>query len=129
MVRFQRESRKKGCHWWLWLFAGEDTVAYVLDATRSHVVPESHFGKVVEGVLVVDRYSAYKAMAQVKSGKLLLAFCWAHVRRDFVRVGKGYPELKDWALAWLLRIRELYGVNRERLRHSPGTNELLLNSS
>ena len=126
---FKEKAEKKGCHWWLWLFAGEDTVAYVLDATRSHVVPESHFGKAVEGVLVVDRYSAYKAMAQVKSGKLLLAFCWAHVRRDFVRVGKGYPELKDWALAWLLRIRELYGVNRERLRHSPGTNELLLNSS
>jgi transposase len=120
---FKEKSGKKGCHWWLWLFAGDDAVAYVLDATRSHDVPESHFGKLVEGVLVVDRYSVYKAMAQVKSGKLLLAFCWAHVRRDFVRVGKGYPELKDWALAWLLRIRELYGVNRERLRHSPGTNE------
>ncbi len=120
---FKEKAQKKGCHWWLWLFAGEDTVAYVLDATRSHDVPESHFGKAVEGVLMVDRYSAYKAMAQVKSGKLLLAFCWAHVRRDFVRVGKGYPELKDWALAWLLQIRELYGLNRERLRHSPGTNE------
>ena len=53
----------------------------------------------------------------------MLAFCWAHVRRDFVRVGKGYPELKDWALAWLLRIRELYCLNRERLRHAPGTSE------
>jgi len=81
------------------LFPGKDAVAYVLDATRSHDVPESHSGKAVESVLVVDRYSAYKAMAQVKSGKLQLAFCWAHVRRDFVRVGKGYPELKQWALA------------------------------
>jgi len=50
-------------------------------------------------------------------------FCWAHVRRDFVRVGKDYPELKDWALVWLLRIRELYCLNRERLRHAPGTSE------
>ncbi len=120
---FVEKTRKKGHLWWLWLFAGEDTVVYVLDPTRSHDVPESHFGKAVEGVMVVDRYSAYKAMRQVKESQLLLAFCWAHVRRDFVRVGKGYPGLKDWALAWLLRIRELYGLNRERLRHAPGSSE------
>ena len=56
-------------------------------------------------------------MAQVKNGTLVLAFCWAHVRRDFVRVGKGWPELKGWALAWLQRIRALYRWNRQRLRH------------
>ena len=120
---FTEKAGKKGHRWWLWLFAGEDSVAYVLDATRSHNVPESHFGSAVEGVLMVDRYSAYKAMTQVKSGKLLLAFCWAHVRRDFVRVGKGFPELKAWALAWLLQIRELYCRNRERLRHVPSSTE------
>jgi len=37
------------------------------------------------------------------------------VRRDFVRVGKGWPELKDWALVWLPRIRALYHLKRERL--------------
>ena len=52
-----------------------------------------------------------------------MAFCWAHVRRDFVRVGKGFPKLKAWALQWLIRIRELYRLNRERLRHAPGTPE------
>jgi transposase len=64
---------------------------------------------------MVDRYSAYKAMFQVKNGTLILVFCWAHVRRDFVRVGKGWPELKSWALAWLGRIRDLYRWNRQRL--------------
>ncbi|HQX53397.1 MAG TPA: hypothetical protein PLY87_09160 [Planctomycetaceae bacterium] len=52
-----------------------------------------------------------------------MAFSWARVRRDFMRIGKGFPELKDWAMAWLLRIRELHCVNRERLRHAPGTSE------
>ena len=70
-------------------------------------------------MLLVDRYAAYKAMAQVKNGTLLLAFCWAHVRRDFVRVGKGWPELKPWALAWLQRIRDLYRCNRRRLDATP----------
>ncbi len=36
---------------------------------------------------MVDRYSAYKAMTQVKLGNVVLAFAWS-VRRDFVRVGK-----------------------------------------
>jgi transposase len=51
----------------------------------------------------------------VKNGTLILAFCWAHVRRDFVRVGKGWPKLHAWALQWLKRIRELYRLNRQRL--------------
>ena len=45
------------------------------------------------------------------------------MNRDFVQVGKGFPELKAWALAWLLQIRELYGRNRNRLRHVPGSTE------
>ena len=80
-------------------------------------VPEDHYPPQAGGVLMVDRYSAYKAMLQVKNGGLILAFCWAHVRRDFVRVGKGWPELKPWALAWLQRIRDLYRWNRQRLAH------------
>jgi transposase len=112
---FCDQEGKVGHTWWLWVFGGGDTVVYVLDPTRSHEVPEKHFPKKARGVLLVDRYSAYKAMAQVKNGTLVLAFCWAHVRRDFVRVGKGWPELKTWALEWLKRIRELYRWNRQRL--------------
>ncbi len=120
---FVEKAGKTGRLWWLWLFAGKDTVVYVLDPSRSHNVPQSHFGDAVQGVLMVDRYIAYKIMRQVKEGKLLLAFCWAHVRRDFVRVGKGYPELTAWALMWLRQIRELYHLNRQRLRHAPETTE------
>ena len=120
---FVEKAGKIGHCWWLWLFAGEDSVVYVLDPSRSHDVPQSHFPDDAQGVLLVDRYSGYKAIRQVKDGTLVLAFCWAHVRRDFVRVGKGYPELKTWALQWLSRICELYRLNRERLRHAPGTPE------
>jgi len=112
---------KKGHGWWLWVILGTDTVIYLLDSSRSHEVPQSHFGPQASGVLEVDRYSGYKAMAQVKSGLMVLAFCWAHVRRDFVKVGKGWSELTPWALSWLRRIRHLYQVNRERLHYSPGS--------
>jgi transposase len=108
---------KKGYGWWLWVVLGTDTAIYLLDPSRGHEVPEAHFGPEASGILEVDRYSGYKAMTLVKLGQILLAFCWAHVRRDFVRVGKGWPELTPWALSWLRRIRDLYQVNRARLQH------------
>ena len=106
---------KQGYGWWLWVFLGPDTVVFLLNASRGHEVPEGHYRAESRGVLVVDRYSAYKAMSWVKRGLIVLAFCWAHVRRDFIRVGKGWPPLKTWALEWLRRIRELYRLNRRRL--------------
>ncbi len=120
---FVDQEGKIGHRWWLWVFLGEDTVVYRLDPTRSHDVPERHFAADATCVLMVDRYSAYKAMTQVKSGTIKLAFCWSHVRRDFIEVGKGWPELKDWALQWLHRIRQLYHFNRQRLKHSADSPE------
>jgi transposase len=112
---FVVQEGKVGYTWWLWVLSGPDTVVYLLDASRSHAVPEGHYRAESRGVLVVDRYSAYKAMIWVKDGVILLAFCWSHVRRDFIRVGKGWPELKSWALEWLRRIRVLYQHHHRRL--------------
>ncbi len=120
---FVEQEGKTGYRWWLWGFLGEDTTAFRLEPSRAHDVPEGHYGKKARGILMVDRYSAYKAMAQVKSGVVKLAFCWAHVRRDFIGVGKGWPELTDWAIAWLHRIRLLYHLNRQRLLHEGETVE------
>ena len=117
---FIEQEGKVGHRWWLWVFLTEDTVVFRLDPSRSHDVPEGHFAADASVVLMVDRYSAYKAMGQVKLGHVILVFCWAHVRRDFVEVGKGWDELKPWALAWLERIRELYRHQRQRLAHDPG---------
>jgi len=116
---------KAGHRWWLWVFLGEDTVVFRLDPSRSHEVPEGHFAGAVGVVLMVDRYSAYKAMAQVKLGDVVLVFCWSHVRRDFVKVGKAWPEHKEWALAWLRRIRDLYRFQRRRLTNPLGSAEFV----
>jgi transposase len=43
-----------------------------------------------------------------------------HVRRDFVRVGKGWDTSKEWAVAWLQRIRALYRHHRQRTSQVPG---------
>ncbi len=120
---FVAQEGKTGYRWWLWVFLGADTVVFRLDPTRSHEVPEGHFPTDARVVLMVDRYSAYKAMAQVKLGNVVLVFCWAHVRRDFVTVGKGWPEPKEWALAWLGRIRALYRHDRRRRNAQAGSGE------
>jgi len=112
---FVEKDGKQGHRWWLWVFNGEDTVVYVLDPARSHDVPEGHFTAGISIVLMVDRFASYKAMAPVKAGLIVLAFCWAHVRRDFISVAKSFPELKPWALAWLRQIRQAYRCNGERL--------------
>src|SRR5439155_11534431 len=76
--------------------------------------PETHLAGAT-GIASVDRATAYKAMAQVKQGQIVLAFCWAHVRRDFLEVLTGYAELTDWVVSWLEEIRELYQRNAARL--------------
>jgi transposase len=114
LVFVDREG-KQGHRWWLWVFLGTDAVVYVLDPRRSHDVPEGHFNAGVSVVLMVDRLSSYKAMAPVKDGLVVLAFCWAHVRRDFISVAKSFPALKPWALGWLRLIRQAYRHNGQRL--------------
>jgi transposase len=118
---FGETESKQSHRWWLWVFNGEDTVIYVLDPHRSHDVPEGHFTAGIGVVLMVDRLASYKAMAPVKAGLIVLAFCWAHVRRDFITVAKSFPELQPWAIAWLKRIRQAYRSNRERLPHEDTT--------
>ena len=86
----------------------------MLAPTRAASVPEAHFGKDAEGIIVADRYSAYKVL--LKGGKLLIAFCWAHVRRDFLGVAKDWAEINEsWGLGWVDKIAELYGLNDQRL--------------
>ena len=118
---FVAREGKEGFCWWLWVVLGPDTVVYLLDASRSHTVPENHYQAQSSGVLMVDRYAAYKTMSWVKDGVIVLAFCWAHVRRDFIRVGKGWPQQKTWALEWLRRIRLLDQRNDQRLATEPGS--------
>ena len=116
---FVQIEQKVGYRWYLWAFQSATAIAFVLDPSRSHRVPDGHFQGVAGGILLVDRYSGYKAMDLVKDGTILLAFCWAHVRRDFVGLGKSWPQLAGWALEWLLEIRALYHLNRQRLRSRP----------
>jgi len=118
---FVKQGKKANFAWNLWVFAAQHSVVFVLDPTRAHDVPEHYFGENGQGILTVDRYSAYKAMAQVKAGQIILSFCWAHVRRDFLAVLTGWSELADWAWSWVEEIATLYHGNNQRLSSTQGT--------
>lgn len=111
---FAEMEGKNSPRWYLWVFCTKTTVVFRLEPTRSSDVPKDHFGRTVTGFLVVDRYSAYKVL--IKDGRILLAFCWAHVRRDFLSIAKDWPKLEQWAMGWVERIGELYVKNDARLK-------------
>ena len=68
-------------------------------------------------VIVCDRYSAYKRLARLREGKVTLAFCWSHMRRDFVECAAGQVRLTDWCQGWIERIASIYRLNEARLAH------------
>lgn len=118
---FSPVEGKVGYRWWLWVFASADSVVFILDQTRSAKVPEEHLKQAFQAFLSVDRYSVYKAVA--KNGNIILAYCWSHVRRDFIVVAKGFPLLEQWALDWVGDIADLYQLNQKRLEAPPETAE------
>src|SRR6516225_9610222 len=112
---FATVEGKVGFRWYLWVVHAAAVVVFVLAQGRAHEVPEEYLGPDTTGIMVVDRYKAYQAMAQVKKGLIVLAFCWAHVRRDFVTVARTWPDQAGWALTWVERIGAVYRLNDARL--------------
>jgi transposase len=104
---------KVGNLWQLWVFHSHQAVVYLLRSSRSAKVPLDYFDEQTKGILVVDRYSAYKKLARFYSG-LTLAFCWAHLRRDFLDCATQWPELQDWAFEWVERINSIFHLNNKR---------------
>ena len=109
---------KVGTRWYLWLTRSTSVVFYCIDPSRSAAVPGAHFAGLQgpRAIIVCDRYSAYKKLARL-ADNILLAFCWAHVRRDFLEAGRALPALEPWALDFKARIGTLYHLNQQRLAH------------
>jgi transposase len=124
---FESVEGKHSSRWYLWIFANTESVVYKLDPSRSSKVLLEHFGEESGGTLNVDRYVAYKAIA--KKGLFILAFCWAHVRRDFISYAKSYPASEDWAFDWIKRIGKLYMINNKRIKNESGGKEYKINDA
>lgn len=102
-------------HWYLWVFHSPSVVHYVLNPSRAAQVVINELRGVKSGIISCDRYSAYKKFARLNPG-VVLAFCWAHQRRDFLELVTRHPACEAWALQWVSAIGELYQLNAVRLQ-------------
>jgi transposase len=114
---FQEVEGKIGHRWYLWLTRSASVVFFWIapgrgaDEIKTHM---SGLNREVTIIFVCDRYQAYQCWAK-EFPLLLLAYCWAHVRRDFLNGAKAWPELASWMHTWVEAIGELYHLNVERL--------------
>lgn len=46
-----------------------------------------------------------------------MSICWAHQRRDFLRLANDHPALWDWAMGWVEKIAQLYRLHALRREH------------
>jgi transposase len=116
---FVEVEGKTGYRWWLWVVITDDTVVYLLEPTRSAQVPRDHLGEEAEGMVLADRYKVYQALG----AKILVAYCWSHVRRDYVRIHDSREVLRPWADEWVQRINELFALNQDRVAWPVGSEE------
>jgi transposase len=109
---------KAGHHWYLWVPRSPSVVFFHIAPSRGAAVPKDHFAQLhtdlVQAVLVCDRYSAYQSLAK-DHDNMVLAYCWAHVRRDFLKAARSWPELAPWMWKGMEDIRTLYRLNTARL--------------
>jgi transposase len=109
---------KVGQRWYLWVTRAASVVFFRIAPSRGAAVPQEHGAKLppdlVQAVLVCARYRAYKSLAK-DHAEIVLAYCWAHVRRDFLNAARSWPELAPWMWKWIEDIRTLYRLNTARL--------------
>ena len=114
--------------WWLWVFLGPDTACFVMDPTRAGAVlarhagidektgqltPDDDDGEPRRLVISSDFYAVYQSAGKKADG-LVNLYCWAHIRRYFVRAGDANPaQLTYWTAAWLERVKDLYAAHAQ----------------
>jgi transposase len=106
------------------ILSGPDTTCFVMDPTRAGVVLARHAGIDSETgqlagdgprrlVISSDFYAVYTSAGKKADG-LVNIYCWAHLRRHFVRAGDANPtQLRYWTAAWLERIKALYAAHEQ----------------
>jgi transposase len=100
-----RENRKKA---WLWVAVTSVATVFMI-GRRTQQAARDLLG-LFEGVLVTDRYGAYRFYTGLRQ------WCWAHLRRDFVafselkgkagEIGRALLEKADQMFHWWHRVRD-----------------------
>ena len=103
----------QGKSWYVWVLRTPDAVYYAIRGSRGAATAKELLAT-FSGTLMCDGYVAYLSLA-AQYPLVVLAHCWAHVRREFVEIEKSFPT----ACGEILHlIGELY-VHRAALPRGP----------
>jgi len=112
----------------LWAYVADDRpwggsdppgVAYVYAPDRKAERPIAHL-EGFKGILQVDGYAGYRKLAE--RGDVELAFCWAHMRRNFYELATPGPA--PIASEALKHIAEFYAIEKDIRGRSPEERRL-----
>lgn len=107
--------------WQVWAVSSPDAVCYRIKAGRGLEHASDVIGD-YRGIVLCDGYSVYESLQKQRRG-ILLAHCWAHVRRKFFEVEELHPNSCTEVLDL---IRRLFEVER-RARDENLDVEAMLN--
>jgi transposase len=123
---------KDSHRWWCWVFVGPDTTVFRIAPSRSLKVLTEQLGITTEDdtlpealpegrqlLLSSDFYTVYQSLGRCDGVENL--WCWAHIRRYFIRAGDAHPELAAWTAGWVERIAALYAAHNALGAAQPGT--------
>jgi transposase len=91
--------------WHAWAASTASAIYFRIEDSRSQEAAAELLGEYA-GIVMCDGYSVYESLAKANE-HLLLAHCWAHVRRKFIDIENAFPE-ESAEIVGL--IRELYQV-------------------
>jgi transposase len=122
---FEALEGKVNNRWFLWIFRSNSTAVFILNPSRSAKVIEEFFGDKSGGIISCDRYRAYFCFVSKSEERFLIAYCWVHVRRDFLAIAKDWQTYESWGMDWVQEIRHLYHLNDLRIAQPKGSQKLL----
>ena len=120
---------KDSHRWWCWVFVGPDTTVFRIAPSRSLNVLTEQLGidtdaqGLPEGralLLSSDFYTVYQSLGRLDGVDNL--WCWAHIRRYFIRAGDAHPELAAWTTGWVERIAALYVAHTAMAAAAPASS-------
>ena len=76
---------------WLWCFANDENVFYMIDRSRGSPALAKFFTESFEGTLITDFWSPYDAVVCADQQK-----CWPHLLRDAASVSEKHSDDPQW---------------------------------
>ena len=102
--------KQAGKRFWLWVVVTVHATVFKLADSRGSKVIQEMLGTAFHGILVTDRYSAYRTLTGI-----VRQLCWAHLKRDFqglVDGGGAAQPIGEWALREYQRLFSLWHAYR-----------------